>query len=114
MSSLGRSIKDYFSTPLLARQNKEEADKVVNHLLEKRLIACANFSTIESRYWWKGGIENGEEIVTLLKTKKENFELVRDEILKIHPYEIPCILKLDAEVNESYGKWILNETTPNP
>ena len=92
-------------------KNQEEADKVVNYLLEKRLIACANFFSIKSRYWWKGAIENTEEVVSLLKTKKENFELVRDEILKIHPYETPCVLKLEAEVNDSYGQWILDETT---
>jgi len=97
-------------TLYVTHKNKEEADKVVNYLLEKRLIACANFSSIESRNWWKGKIENGEEIVTLLKTRKENFELVRDEILKIHPYETPCILRAEVEANNSYGEWIINET----
>jgi periplasmic divalent cation tolerance protein len=97
-------------TLYVTHKNQEEADKVVNFLLEKRLISCANFFPIKSRYWWKDAIENTEEIVSLLKTKKENFELVRDEILKIHPYETPCVLKLEAEVNDSYGQWILGET----
>lgn len=97
-------------TLYVTHKNQEEADKVVNLLLDKRLIACANFLSITSRYWWKGKIENQDEVVSLLKTKEENFEIVRGEILKIHPYETPCILKMHAEVNESYGEWILNET----
>ena len=75
------------------------------------MIACVNYFPIESSYWWKEKIENSEEIVTLLKTREENFELVRDEILKIHPYETPCILKMEMEANDSYGDWILDETS---
>lgn len=97
-------------TLYVTHKNKVEASKVANFLLEKRLIACVNYFPIESSYWWKGKIEDSEEIVTLLKTREENFELVRDEILKIHPYKTACILKMEVEANESYGEWILNET----
>jgi periplasmic divalent cation tolerance protein len=80
--------------------NLVNAKKMVSYLLEKRLIACANFFPIESSCWWKGKIENSEEVVTLLKTRKENWEKVKSEIKKIHPYETPCIMKLNVEANE--------------
>jgi periplasmic divalent cation tolerance protein len=98
------------TTLYVTHKNQEEADKVVNALLEKKLIACANFSQVNSVYRWEGKIEHQPEVVSFIKTRKENFEIVRDEILKIHSYETPCILKLDAEVNDSYGNWILTET----
>jgi len=98
------------TTLYVTHKNQEEADKVVNALLEKKLIACANFSQVNSVYRWEGKIEHQPEVVSFIKTRKENFEIVRDEILKIHSYETPCILKLDAEVNDSYGNWILSET----
>lgn len=85
----------------------------MNFLLEKRLIACANFFPVNSVYQWEGKIEHQTEVVSFLKTREENFEIVRDEILKIHSYETPCILKINAEVNESYGAWILGETNSN-
>ncbi len=91
--------------------NQEEAEKITSHLFNKKLIACANFFPIQSQYWWKGTLERGNEIVTLLKTREENFDIVRDEILKIHPYETPCILKLELEANESYLRWIYDETS---
>lgn len=100
-------------TLYVTHKNQEEADKVVNFLLEKRLIACANFFPVNSVYQWEGKIEHQTEVVSFLKTKEENFEIVRDEILKIHSYETPCILKINAEVNESYGAWILEETNSN-
>lgn len=100
-------------TLYVTHKNQEEADKVVNFLLEKRLIACANFFPVNSVYQWEGKIEHQAEVVSFLKTRTENFEIVRDEILKIHSYETPCILKINAEVNESYGAWILEETNSN-
>jgi periplasmic divalent cation tolerance protein len=94
----------------VTHKNQEEAEKISSHLLEKKLIACTNFFPIKSSYWWKGSIETADEIVTLFKTKEENFEIVKAEIEKIHPYETPCILKLEADANESYATWINSET----
>ena len=90
----------------ITHKNQEEAEKVVSHLLQKKLIACANFFPIKSMYWWKGNIENGNEIVSLLKTKDNLFEQIQQEVKQIHPYETPCILKIHASANEEYESWI--------
>jgi|SRR3989344_2777013 len=94
----------------VTHKNLENAQKIASHLLQKKLIACANFFPITSSYWWKGKIENSEEIVSLLKTRKENWEKVKSEIKKIHPYETPCIMKINAEANADYESWINEET----
>ncbi len=88
----------------------EEAKKVTSHLLQKKIIACANFFPITSSFWWKGKIDNSNEIVALLKTKKQNWEKVKSEIKKIHSYETPCIMKLDVEANKDYEDWIEDES----
>ena len=87
----------------------DEAKKVASHLLEQKLIACANFFPIESACWWKGKIENSNEIVSIVKTKKENWEKVKEEVKKIHSYEIPCIMKFEVEANDDYENWIKSE-----
>ncbi|VVB73893.1 Divalent-cation tolerance protein CutA [uncultured archaeon] len=94
----------------ITHKNKAEARKVVSRLLKRRLVACANIFPIESHYRWKGRIEQAKEIVTVLKTKKENWNKVRAEVERIHPYEVPCIMRLDAEANPSYESWIRKET----
>jgi len=86
--------------------NLKEAKKIANHLLKRRLIACANFWLIKSAYWWKGKIQNDNEVVTILKTKKENWPKIKTEIKKIHPYEVPCIEKINVEANRNYEDWI--------
>jgi periplasmic divalent cation tolerance protein len=93
----------------VTHETMENAKNLAAHLLDKRLIACANFFPIESSCWWKGKIENSMEVVSLLKTKKENWLLVKAEIKKLHPYETPAIIKLDAEANEDYEAWINKE-----
>lgn len=90
--------------------NMDEATKIASHLLQKKLIACANYFPIKSSFWWKGKIDNSDEIVSILKTKKENWETVKSEIKKIHSYETPCIMKLDAEANTEYELWVNSET----
>lgn len=96
----------------VTHKNQKEAKKITQHLLKKRLIACANFMSIKSAYWWQGNIESGGEVVSLLKTRKENWYFLKEEIEKMHPYQIPCILKLEVEANDSYEKWIQEETRP--
>lgn len=94
----------------ITHKNLKEARKVAAYLLRKKLIACANFFPIESAYWWKGKIANTKEIVSLVKTRRENWHKVRDEVKKIHPYETPCIMKIEAEANDDYADWINKET----
>ena len=94
----------------ITHANLEEAKKITSKLLEKKLIACANFFPIESAYWWKGEIASSSEIVSIVKTRTANWQKVKENIEKLHPYEVPCIMKFDVEANESYEKWIDDET----
>jgi len=95
----------------VTHENLEQAKKIANHLLDKKLIACANFSPITSMYFWNNKIEESNEIVSILKTKTENWEVVKKEIEKIHPYDTPCIIKLDVSANENYESWINKESS---
>ena len=94
----------------ITHPNMKEAKKVAEALLRDRLIACVNYFPIESSYWWKGDIENAKEIVSIVKTRKGNWTKVKKAVEAIHPYETPCIMKLEVESNPSYAKWITDET----
>ena len=90
-------------------KDEKEAVKLSKYLLEKRLIACSNLFPIRSMYWWKGKIQDENEYVILAKTLGKNYNKIKEEVSKIHSYDIPCILKIDAEANESYGRWVKKE-----
>ncbi|MBS3102131.1 divalent-cation tolerance protein CutA [Candidatus Woesearchaeota archaeon] len=87
----------------------EEAARISRQLLKKRLIACANLHPIRSLYWWKGKIEDANEIAITAKTLEKNWKKIKEEVKKLHSYDVPCILKIDAEANESYDKWVKEE-----
>ena len=86
--------------------DKNVAKRIGNHLLKKRLIACANIFPIDSAYWWKGKIEEAGEYIIIAKTKKENWGKVKKEIKKIHPCEVPCIIKINVSANKEYEDWL--------
>ncbi len=63
----------------------------------------------ESSYLWHGKIEGGKEIVLILKTKESNWKKVKAEIEKIHSYHIPCVIRIETQMNNGFSKWIESE-----
>ena len=86
-------------------KDEKEARKISLHLLEKRLIACANIFPIKSMYWWNNKVVNDKENVVIAKTNNKNFKKVAAEVKKMHSYAIPCILRLNATANKEYEQW---------
>lgn len=93
----------------ITNPTEEEAKKIANHLLGKRLVACANIFPIKSMYWWKGKIADESEFVLIAKTTEANFEKVKNEVERIHSYKIPCIVKIPVSANGKYFKWLKGE-----
>lgn len=91
--------------------NKEEANKIIDTLLEKRLVSCCQLSNITSSYHWQGKIEHSEEYLLQMKSKKLLYEEVEQEILKMHSYETPQIIMYDIQEGyKGYLEWIEKET----
>ncbi len=85
----------------------DEARNIARHLLEKRLIACANIFPVRSLFWWEGKIEECNEFVIIAKTKAEKFKELREEVKKIHSYSVPCICAFVVEEgNKDFLDWI--------
>ena len=91
-------------------KDEKEAKKISLHLLEKRMIACANIFPIKSMYWWNNKITNDNENMLIAKTSDKNFKKVVLDVKKIHSYSIPCILKINAAANKEYAEWVNKET----
>ncbi|MFH2028272.1 MAG: divalent-cation tolerance protein CutA, partial [Nanoarchaeota archaeon] len=87
-------------------KDKKEARKISKHLLDKKLVACVNIFPIESMYWWDDKIEESKEVVVLAKTKEGNYKKIKQEVEKIHSYDVPAIIRLGCESNKDYSDWI--------
>ncbi len=95
-----------FAIIYITHESEAEARRVSDHLLEEKLVACANIFSITSAYWWEGDIQYEGEWVSIVKTIPGNWTALQRAVEEIHPYEVPCIMKIEAEANAAYEKWI--------
>lgn len=86
----------------------EEARKIAEVLVERRLAACVNIvSSLESVYRWQGKVERAAEWLLIIKTIESAFGKVRDTIAELHSYDLPeCILLALEDGSAAYLEWI--------
>ncbi|MBD3261074.1 MAG: divalent cation tolerance protein CutA [Candidatus Altiarchaeales archaeon] len=89
--------------------SQDEAEKIAGQLIEAKLIACANLFPMESIYRWEGDIQNEQEYVLIAKTSGEKFGELKKRVKKIHPYDVPAILKIPVEGEKEYVDWLQGE-----
>ncbi len=87
---------------------KDEARKIADALVERRMAACVNVvGPIESVYRWQGSVESAQEWLLIIKTTAAQFERVRDTIDELHSYELPeCIEVPIDDGSAAYLAWI--------
>ena len=83
--------------------SSETAQKAAEHLLQKRLIACANISQpITSMYCWQGEVCKENEVQVWLKTGVKNIDKLQAEFLKMHPSKVPAFLAIPIDEQLSH------------
>jgi periplasmic divalent cation tolerance protein len=88
--------------------SEEEARKIAQALVARRLVACVNIvPQITSVYRWQGKVENAQEVLLLIKTTADGFVRVRDALQELHSYELPeCISMTIDDGSPAYLRWI--------
>ncbi len=96
----------YVTTPTL-----KEAKSIAKHVVAAKLAACCNvYDDLISIYQWEGKLQEDSECSIFIKTKKELFDKLKDEILKIHSYDNPCVIMLPiTDGSEQFLKWVNDE-----
>jgi periplasmic divalent cation tolerance protein len=86
----------------------EVAAALARALVEARLAACGNVVPgLRSIYRWQGRVEDQPEVLLVLKTTRERFPALRDELVRRHPYEVPEVLALPVETGSAtYLEWL--------
>jgi periplasmic divalent cation tolerance protein len=92
--------------------NREALEKIGRRLLTQRLIACMQVvGPIKSLYWWKGKMEEADEWLGIMKSRKSLFARVEAEIRSLHSYEVPEIVAVEvSDALPAYGAWVRIET----
>jgi periplasmic divalent cation tolerance protein len=97
-----------FILVLVTTASKEEAEKIVQKLLEGKLIACANIiNPVTSRFYWSGKIDCAEECLVVMKSRIDLFGALVECVKGLHSYEVPEVLALPIVAgSEAYLGWI--------
>jgi periplasmic divalent cation tolerance protein len=90
---------------------KENARQIAKRVVEKNLAACAQIiGPISSIFWWKNNINEEEEWLIIIKSKKNLYDDLEHAIMKVHKYEIPEILAVPVLAGaKSYLEWLDGE-----
>ncbi|MBK9517030.1 MAG: divalent-cation tolerance protein CutA [Anaeromyxobacter sp.] len=97
---------------LVTAPTAEVAAGLARALVEARLAACGTVVTgLRSIYRWEGRVHDEPEALLVLKTTRDRFEALRDEVLRLHPYDVPEVLALPVEAGAArYLAWVAGET----
>lgn len=90
----------------ITNPSRAAATKLARQLIKRRLIACANIFASRSLYRWRGKLVDGTEYILLAKTTPKRVAAVRTEVARLHPDDIPCILRWPAAANAAYAAWV--------
>jgi periplasmic divalent cation tolerance protein len=76
--------------------------------LAERLAACVNqIGPIQSVYRWEGKLEQSEEQLLIIKTRKELFTAVEKRVRELHSYSVPEIVALPIiDGSPDYLRWL--------
>ena len=101
-------LGDDYIVVLMTSTGKEEAEKIVHSLLERKLIACANvIGPVQSHFHWSGKIESAEEYLVLMKSREKLFGELSEAVKTLHSYEVPEILALRVVAgSRAYLNWL--------
>lgn len=97
---------------LVTTSSTEEAERIGHTLVNRKLAACVNIvNPIRSIYRWQGQVEDGQEVLLIIKTTATHLDAVAAKVTELHSYQVPEIIAVPVVAgSQAYLKWIDEET----
>lgn len=91
----------------ISAENQEQADTILNSLLEKKLATGGQFLQSPARFLWKDEVEEMQYItITSFTTAAKKDALIQD-VESTTTEEFPMIRFIPIEVNSKLAEWIV-------
>ncbi|PHJ20035.1 divalent cation tolerance 1 family protein [Cystoisospora suis] len=107
-----RKNRGEFRMAYVTCKDKQQGSEIAEKLVTARLAACVNIVPgITSIYEWEGQIEKDEEVLLIIKTKRELEGEVIKAVRQLHSYDVPEVIFVDiVGGNDAYLDWVRKNT----
>lgn len=94
----------------------DEADRMAQALVGEQLAACVNrVRSIQSVYRWQGKVEQSDEELLIVKTRRQLFPALEKRVKELHSYSVPEIIALPIlEGSADYLNWLREQAAAKP
>ncbi|MDR2067447.1 MAG: divalent-cation tolerance protein CutA [Holosporaceae bacterium] len=100
-------MSDNYSLILTTIDCRQEAERLAERILERKLAACVQIQKIKSFYRWNGKIERGDECLLLMKTRASLWSKLSEFIRQNHSYQTPEVVQISiGDGSREYLDWL--------
>lgn len=94
----------------------EEADRLARSLVDEKLAACVTrIKSVQSVYRWHGQVEQSDEELLVIKTRKDLFGALEKRVRELHSYDVPEIIAVPLVAGSPpYLSWLQEEVAAPP
>jgi uncharacterized protein involved in tolerance to divalent cations len=98
-------MQQYYEV-FISAETQEQADTILNSLLEKKLATGGQFLKSPARFSWKGQVEEMNYITITSFTTPAKKDALMQDVESTSVEEFPMIRLIPVEVNSKLAKWI--------
>lgn len=93
---------------LITVPTKKEARVIARALVAAKLVACVNVvDKVNSLFWWKQKIDSAQELLLVVKSRKDKLASLIKKVRSMHSYTVPEIIALPIVGGcKPYLEWI--------
>jgi periplasmic divalent cation tolerance protein len=91
----------------------EEGERLARTLVGERLAACVNrIKSVQSTYRWQGQVEQNDEELLIIKTRKNLFPALEKRVRELHSYSTPEVIAVPVVAGSAgYLSWLREQVS---
>ena len=102
---------DAYCVAMTTCGSTKTARELARGIVEAQLAACVQLLEMQSFFRWEGAIQDDDEVLLLMKTRRDRLEALEAFIDAHHEYDVPELVVLAAQGGSSeYLAWIDAQT----
>ncbi len=90
----------------ISAETKQQADDILNVLLENKLVAGSILTNAPSRFWWKGQVLDMEYFTLSAFSLSQHQEAIIEQVKALTTEEVPMVWFWEINGNIELLDWI--------